>query len=924
MEYNLQVRLNEAVNFWNHFLAHFDSGDFASIYNHDYLKKIEHYRESLIFQKKGELATLLLPYYQKLCFLPYFGINSIEALINFVADEDKFLNFVATFQKQYRPEDLRLLSAKIAALLKEDYQKFYKNYWLRNLDEFKKRQKWLVDEASEIVPAGLYYFSKVNPEIKIGEVNIFLAEALGTRGKGLGISGCAVGLPASEKEALGGVVTILHELGHAFLDPFFKKLGYQYEGEPRPDNRAHLAREAAVNYLIETFWRRSGGKISQELTPAQKKLIPFQIKKLIEQEEAWRHLAFFGIKTLPLGPVKSYVLLGKKLKWCPDFFVLEKKENFFLAYSPLVNRLYLIDARYAPDIGQKDLGWEKERVLAAAQLLIPEDKDLTPHHHRSLTARHLRFHLTSDCNLRCVYCYLKAGEEKKKTRVEVIKKAIDKFANTKEEHVIIEFHGGGEPTLEFQTIKEIVNYCRSKIKKPLFYLQTNGLFSDEALNYLIKNDFRVSFSLDGPPFIQKRQRPAPQNDEKSLVIIEKNIRALIKAGLKVMSISVITAYSQKYLKEIFWYLYQLGIRRMMFNPLSALGRAEKQNSPETSAPQLADFVRDFLILSELAGWMGALVISDFLPKFLEKHQAEEIVCGACQPDINLSEEGHLVACTRTLALKPAPENPFVYGSYDEARQDFILDETKINNLRSRTVRNMKTADGTPGACENCLIKWDCAGDCLNELYILKEDFYKIAPNRCEAKRLYAKNYLRFLASREFIGIKPFIKQDGEKLMLTGYFSQFRLGQGTAAEELEANPYLKISLAKDSLKAIYQKIIAYQKKFPRQPILFLLSIEEDATSQKVSLTLQSFIKALKQSGLLFKIVKPLARVLPEEFQTSYHLASSCFDCLALFEVTGERVVFCNSLQGKKLAEYADREEIFNEFSGENKECPNLKI
>jgi radical SAM protein with 4Fe4S-binding SPASM domain len=362
---------------------------------------------------------------------------------------------------------------------------------------------------------------------------------------------------------------------------------------------------------------------------------------------------------------------------------------------------------------------------------------------------------------------------------------------------------------------------------------------------------------------------------------------------------------------------------MMFNPLTLLGRATKFRSLPTQPPDLHNFVRDFLRVAEIAEWLEVILISDFLPKFLKDHRPQELACSACAAELNLSEDGYLVACTRTLALGAPEGNPFIFGYFDRSTGDFILDETKISRLRGRTVLNMQNAKKI-SACENCLIKWDCSGDCLNELYLTNRDFYQVVPGRCREKLFFARNYLRYLAGREFIQIKPYLKKEAGQLFLVGYFNRFLLGDSKQTTDFRYNPYIKISLKKDPLKEIYHKILAYQKQFFSRPVLFLIEVEEDLSHRRIAAVLESFIRSLKQSGLIFRIVKPLSRVLSADFSRTYDIPETCFDCRALFSVEAGRVIFCDGQQGQNLEDYATRDQIFNEFSGINPGCLNLKV
>ena len=115
--------------------------------------------------------------------------------------------------------------------------------------------------------------------------------------------------------------------------------------------------------------------------------------------------------------------------------------------------------------------------------------------------------ITEQCNLRCAYCtysgkyYKERVHSNKFMNFEIAKKAVDFFMNiSNNKRKLINFYGG-EPLLNFDLIKEVVNYCSItyKSKSYIFSLSTNGTLIDENIaSFLIKNDFLCYISLDGP------------------------------------------------------------------------------------------------------------------------------------------------------------------------------------------------------------------------------------------------------------------------------------------------------------------------------------------------------------------------------------------------------------------------------------------
>ena len=140
----------------------------------------------------------------------------------------------------------------------------------------------------------------------------------------------------------------------------------------------------------------------------------------------------------------------------------------------------------------------------------------------------LQLNLSSDCNLRCRYCYASGGRRSEKEVIPffLVKKAINYISRYCQDELNLIFVGGGEPTLQFGLLKQIVSYAKKKIKKVIISpLSTNGIFSQEVADWLIKNVDNIQISCDGPSFIQDKYRPLTGGKGSSF-FVEKTIKYL--------------------------------------------------------------------------------------------------------------------------------------------------------------------------------------------------------------------------------------------------------------------------------------------------------------------------------------------------------------------------------------------------------------
>lgn len=92
-------------------------------------------------------------------------------------------------------------------------------------------------------------------------------------------------------------------------------------------------------------------------------------------------------------------------------------------------------------------------------------------------------HISHDCNLRCKYCFASTGDfgtGRKLMPVETGKKAIDFLLEHSGDRKNLELDFfGGEPLMNFDAVKEVVKYARSREaefgKRFRFTITTNGM-----------------------------------------------------------------------------------------------------------------------------------------------------------------------------------------------------------------------------------------------------------------------------------------------------------------------------------------------------------------------------------------------------------------------------------------------------------------
>ena len=195
-------------------------------------------------------------------------------------------------------------------------------------------------------------------------------------------------------------------------------------------------------------------------------------------------------------------------------------------FEEIINKL---EEKY-PDNDIREAYSEITELKEAGQLFTEDiyENYIDSFKDRQTVVKALCLHIAHDCNLACKYCFAEEGEYHGRRALmsfEVGKKALDFLvANSgSRRNLEVDFFGG-EPTMNFEVVKQLVEYGRSieeaNNKKFRFTLTTNGiLLNDEILEFANKEMSNVVLSIDGRKEINDLMRPTRNNHGSSYDII---------------------------------------------------------------------------------------------------------------------------------------------------------------------------------------------------------------------------------------------------------------------------------------------------------------------------------------------------------------------------------------------------------------------
>ena len=181
----------------------------------------------------------------------------------------------------------------------------------------------------------------------------------------------------------------------------------------------------------------------------------------------------------------------------------------------------ILSGQEGREITAQDLQETIQEILELkdAGMLFTEDiyeKYIGDFKNRQTVVKALCLHIAHDCNLACRYCFAEEGEYHGRRALmsfEIGKKALDFLVANSGNRVNLEVDFfGGEPLMNWQVVKDLVNYGRSleepHHKKFRFTLTTNGvLLNEEVLEFVNREMANVVLSIDGRKEVHDRMRP---------------------------------------------------------------------------------------------------------------------------------------------------------------------------------------------------------------------------------------------------------------------------------------------------------------------------------------------------------------------------------------------------------------------------------
>ena len=335
---------------------------------------------------------------------------------------------------------------------------------------------------------------------------------------------------------------------------------------------------------------------------------------------------------------------------------------------------------------------------------------------RQTVVKALCLHIAHDCNLACKYCFAEEGEYHGRRALmsfEVGKKALDFLIANSGNRVNLEVDFfGGEPLMNWDVVKQLVEYGRSREKecnkKFRFTITTNGvLLNDEIMDFCNREMSNVVLSLDGRKEVNDRMRPFRNGSGSYDLIVPKFQKFAESRGTKDYFVrGTFTRNNLDFSKDVLHFA-DLGFKKLSIEPVVADPK-EPYSIREEDLPKIMEeydrLAKEFIKRKkEGRGFQ-------FFHFMIDLNQGPCVAkrlsgCGSGTEYLAVTPWGDFYPCHQFVGMED-----FLLGNVDEGITNTkVRDEFKLCNVYARE------------KCRDCFARFYCSGGCAANAYNFSGD-----------------------------------------------------------------------------------------------------------------------------------------------------------------------------------------------------------
>lgn len=374
----------------------------------------------------------------------------------------------------------------------------------------------------------------------------------------------------------------------------------------------------------------------------------------------------------------------------------------------------------------------------------------------SFSPHEVMLDITRKCNMRCIYCYSCGGDTVATMSHECGCAAIDLcVSNAKRKGVSffgLHFHGGGEPSQEFELLTELYEYSKKRCDEIGIAFKcsviTNGLIPPNVVDFYSKHMDEITLSLDGDQSSQDQQRPS-SSGRGTFERVFKVGKLFLEFKKKINIRMTVTAKNVARLEAIVKFLiFEFPGCPINLESVTLVGRALNREDLVCDSILFADRLFNCM---KIGITLGATIFYSGV----SGHSQRKEFCAASAPSFCVCADGSVTSCF-SYSQRDVVKDLFVYGRYNGANKTFQFDYNAIKRLQTLTMEHDRY-------CDQCFCRTHCIGDCpairkfdltSKSEFIEKIDRDFMLNRRCATNRRIVVNLLNDIL-RGRISYEPF-------------------------------------------------------------------------------------------------------------------------------------------------------------------------
>lgn len=372
---------------------------------------------------------------------------------------------------------------------------------------------------------------------------------------------------------------------------------------------------------------------------------------------------------------------------------------------------------------------------------------------KSRAIQHLKIQLGLSCNYSCDYCsqkFVERAQETNKKDIDAFLEKLNVLKFDEDTGLRIEFWGG-EPLVYWKTLKPLAEAILDRFstwkRKPQFSIITNGsILNDDIIDWLMKYNFTVSISHDGPGQSVRGPDPFDDPETKKTILGFYRMMTRLKKGFSFNSMLNAKNQSRKAIYD--WFVELTGDPNIQLGEGTIVDSYDAdgmQNSLQTLEEHF-QFRRtafaDIFSTQGKIGFYGILTKIDNFTQSILTHADSKYLGQKCGMDdehtLAVDLRGNVLTCQNVSSLEVSKNGESHLGGN--------LDDYDNVALKTSTHWSKRAE------CPKCPVLHLCKGACM----FLDNKFWEVS-----CANAYSDNVALFsLAIQNITGYIPtLIKQD---------------------------------------------------------------------------------------------------------------------------------------------------------------------